>query len=128
MIRAILERRGQVAFRDSLLLAYGRMCAITGCDAAEALEAAHVVPVSEGGSFKVSNGLLLRADIHTLFDLHFIGINPETTAVVLAPTLRGTSYQTLAGSVLRLPLTRAVAPRVELLRRRWAQFLAVSEE
>src|SRR5262249_48430542 len=65
---AIHDRRGDEEFRAKLLAAYGGRCAITGCDAEAALEAAYIVGDAETGEQDVSNGLLLRADIHTLFD------------------------------------------------------------
>jgi hypothetical protein len=63
--RNIVGRRGQSAFRAALLDAYDGKCAITECDAAAALEAAHLRPYRGPGSNTVSNGLPLRADIHT---------------------------------------------------------------
>ena len=59
------------------------------------MEAAHILPYAGDKSDFVSNGLLLRGDIHTLFDLDLIGINPRTFAVALARSLRGTSYDEL---------------------------------
>jgi predicted restriction endonuclease len=74
--RSIAQRRGQPKFRKDLLEAYGYHCAITGCDAEEALEAAHITPYCETGVNAIYNGLLLQADIHTLFDLSLITIAP----------------------------------------------------
>jgi hypothetical protein len=65
---AIAGRRGQQVFRQRLLDIYGT-CLVTGCDAEGVLEAAHIQPYRGAGTFLESNGLLLRADIHTLFDL-----------------------------------------------------------
>ncbi len=92
VLAAIVRRRGQPAFRKALLDAYGGRCAMTACDAVDALEAAHIRPYSGQSSNHVSNGLLLRADIHTLFDLYLIGVNPDTYEINISPTLRGTSY------------------------------------
>lgn len=75
-LRAIKSRRGQPEFRKSLLQAYGNKCCITGCSVISVLEAAHIIPHSEETNYKVTNGVLLRADIHTLFDLNLIGIDP----------------------------------------------------
>jgi putative restriction endonuclease len=68
-LRCIAARRGQAAFRAALIDAYGGRCSITGCDAVEALEAAHISPYKGDHTNDVTNGLLLRADLHTLFDL-----------------------------------------------------------
>ena len=77
VLRAVAVREGQPRFRAALLSAYGSRCAITECDAAPALEAAHIKPYESAMTNVVSNGILLRADIHTLFDLNLIGIRPR---------------------------------------------------
>ncbi|MGJ0223511.1 HNH endonuclease, partial [Streptococcus pyogenes] len=61
----IKVRRGQAEFRQTLLAAYNRRCAVTGCAITDLLEAAHIVPHSEETNYRVTNGLLLRSDIHT---------------------------------------------------------------
>jgi len=62
------QRQGQPAFRQELMQAYKNRCAVTGCSVRDALQAAHVVSVRDGGKHSVSNGVLLRADLHNLFD------------------------------------------------------------
>ena len=76
-LREIKTRRGQPAFRKSLLAAFEQKCCVTGCDVVNVLEAAHIIPHAVETSYLVTNGLLLRADIHTLFDLNLIGIDEE---------------------------------------------------
>lgn len=100
----IVRRRGQGAFRESLLVAYGRRCAVTGCDVEAALEAAHIRPYNGPDTNDVRNGLLLRADIHTLFDLNLIAVDPKTRKIRIAPALAGSAYADLARSALRAPL------------------------
>jgi hypothetical protein len=99
-LREIVERRGQPDFRNKLIDAYGGHCAVTGCDAVAALEAAHIAQYTGPQSNHVTNGLLLRADIHTLFDLDLIGINPESQAISLAPAITMTVYVELEGQKL----------------------------
>ncbi|GAB3173810.1 hypothetical protein GCM10027059_45500 [Myceligenerans halotolerans] len=53
--------------------AYQRTCALTGNRITPALEAAHIVPMSAHGQPRVDNGLLVRSDVHRLFDLGYIG-------------------------------------------------------
>ena len=101
--RAVTQRRGQPQFREELLAAYGGRCAITGCDAKEALEAAHIVPYKGRDTNHVQNGLLLRADIHTLFDLGLIAIDTERWTVIVHPTLRDGHYAALHGTGLHRP-------------------------
>lgn len=112
---AIVRRRGQPAFRAALVAAYGGKCAITGCDFEPALEAAHIVPYRGEQTNDVTNGLLLRADIHSLFDLGFIRIEPETWTVRVADALRGTTYEDLDGTKLRLPKERSKWPSLAAL-------------
>ncbi|MBD2741989.1 HNH endonuclease [Coleofasciculus sp. FACHB-1120] len=100
---SIVRRRGQSEFRISLLKAYNYRCAITGCNAEQALEAAHIKPYNDTQTNDPSNGLLLRADIHTLFDLKLIAIDPETMRVYLEPSLRNTYYAELHEKLLQLP-------------------------
>ena len=75
-----------------------------------ALEAAHLVPISGLGSSRVPNGLLVRADIHTLFDLKLIGVNSGRLTVAVAQALIGTTYQDLVGRLLGLPASNSEYP------------------
>lgn len=118
ILREITRRRGQRAFRDGLLRAYEGRCAITDCDVEDVLEAAHIVPYLGPQTNRTDNGLLLRADIHTLFDCGLITIDPQTRLVVVADRLLATDYGSLNGKALRVPTTKADAPSVQALARR----------
>ncbi|WP_455901453.1 HNH endonuclease [Rhodococcus gordoniae] len=83
----IQARVGQGKFRTALLRKYGLSCAVTGPCPAEALEAAHLIPFAEHETHDVDSGLLLRSDIHRLFDAGSLAINPDTGAVELAAEL-----------------------------------------
>jgi len=109
VLASIVRRRGQPAFRAALIKAYGGRCAVTGCDVLDALEAAHIFPYLDGETNAVSNGLLLRADIHTLFDLRLIAIDPDTRTVLVAPSLRASTYASLKG--VSLATTAAAVDR-----------------
>ncbi|QRD62796.1 HNH endonuclease (plasmid) [Xanthomonas citri pv. citri] len=108
-MRAVSERQGQWLFRAKLLDAYDKRCAISGCTAIEVLEAAHILPYRGEHTNRLDNGLLLRADIHTLFDYQLLWITPEHT-VALAPSLLATDYAALQGKSLRLPSAAASRP------------------
>ena len=69
VLRAIKERRGQASFRKKLIRRYGGKCVVSACDLRDVLEAAHIWPYRGTNDNHPSNGLLLRADLHTLFDL-----------------------------------------------------------
>jgi hypothetical protein len=92
------------------LAAYGGRCTLTDCDIEDVLEAAHISPYSGPSSDHVCNGLLLRADIHTLFDCGLLAFEPMTRRVVLAGQLNKSDYAHLVGRVLREPSDPAHNP------------------
>lgn len=114
VLAQVIRRRGQAKFRNALLDAYDRRCCITGCDLVDALEAAHISPYNGPETNRVTNGLLLRADIHTLFDLGLLAIS-ESMSVILAPELRQTSYAELSGRCVSMPRETALRPSATLL-------------
>ena len=73
----IKSRLGQGAFRILVTDAYKRNCAISGEKALPVLQAAHIKPFSEQGPNSINNGLLLRSDLHILFDRGYITVTPE---------------------------------------------------
>jgi hypothetical protein len=113
--RSIVQRRGQSEFRQKLLRAYECRCAVTGCAVEELLEAAHIRPYLGPKSNHSTNGLLLRADLHTLFDLHLIAID-RNYCVVVSPLLKGSEYARLDGKKIRLPDSPASHPNREVLK------------
>lgn len=115
-VRSIAVRQGQPEFRRSLLDAYGGRCAISGCDAKEALEAAHIVGYLGPATNHVQNGLLLRADLHTLFDRGLIGVVPGEWTVIVHPDLWGTTYEELHGIAVRIPASPEAQPNANALR------------
>jgi hypothetical protein len=120
--RDIVARQGQAQFRDALMRAYGGRCAVTGCDSPYALEAAHIRPYRGEHTNIVSNGLLLRADIHTLFDLGLLAVNPATLTVAISDWLPGTHYKQFQGTPLASPGNPELCPSHALLAERWAWF------
>ena len=72
----VRPRLGQGAFRVLVTDTYHRRCAVTGERVLPALEAAHIRPYGEGGVDEVTNGLLLRRDIHGLFDRGYVTVTP----------------------------------------------------
>ena len=115
-LRAIRIRRGQKKFRDALLAAYENRCVITGCDVKDVLEAAHITPYLGPDTNHVTNGLLLRADLHTLFDTNLLAVNPNTNEVLVAPSVKDPVYRALQGEPLRAPKAGASSPSVAALR------------
>lgn len=119
--RSIIQRRGQPSFRRGLLKAYGYRCQVTRYAGEPALEAAHIYPYSEGGEHTndLRNGLLLRADIHTLFDLGLLRVVPGSLEVRIMNPLVGSSYATLNGTVLHT--SAALRPSDQALALKWPQ-------
>jgi HNH endonuclease len=123
----IFRRQGQARFRQDLMDAYSNRCVVTGCDATWALEAAHIRSYHGLASNDVRNGLLLRGDIHTLFDLHLLGIDPETRTVALSWRLSGKHYKHLAGVPLAAPKKDNQRPSKDRLVERWQRFQKTQE-
>lgn len=118
------RREGRDRFRSALMEAYGAACAVTGYDAVETLQAAHIYPYRGPATNRVSNGLLLRADIHLLFDRGAIAVHETSFEVLLKPHLEVTQYVELRGKRLRRPRRSVDQPSTAALRshREWAGF------
>lgn len=98
----IVVRQGGGKFRREALKNFGSRCAISGCDVEAVLEAAHIVPHRGLQTDQADNALLLRADIHTLFDRELLHIDPDSCRVVLASSLQNGPYGAFAGQEVRL--------------------------
>lgn len=122
-LKAINVRRGQRDFRDRLLAAWRRRCVVTESRVEGLLEAAHIIPHSEVTDYRTSNGLLLRADIHTLYDIGLLSID-QHMRVHLAPALTMSEYKQYDEKrIERRPEVGADAPSEDALKTRHAQFL-----
>lgn len=93
----IVVRQGGKAFRDKALKNFKGRCAISGWDVADVLEAAHIVPYRGLQTDQPDNALLLRADLHTLFDRELFHIDPTTFRIQLAPALQNSPYAAFSG-------------------------------
>ena len=119
---SVRRRQGQDKFRSALLRAYEGRCAISGCNVEPALEAAHIRPYFDVRQHEPDNGLLLRADIHTLFDFHLISID-ASKRIVMHPDLTE-AYPMLANCVLADPDNTAYMPNPEHLAAHYERFRA----
>lgn len=113
--RSITQRHGQRPFRNALIVAYGGQCAITGYSILDVLEAAHIHPYLGPDTNKVTNGLLLRSDVHTLFDYGLVAIDSETMTVLVAPQLKDSEYGVFHGAPVHIPQHPAEQPSTEAL-------------
>lgn len=101
-------RLGQGAFRALVTEAYERRCVITSEKTLPVLEAAHVQPFNAGGPHEVANGLLLRSDLHRLYDLGYVTVEPDERRLLVSRRIRdefekGRHYYALEGVMARLP-------------------------
>ncbi len=116
----IAPRLGQGAFRVAVTEAYGRQCAITNGKVLPALDAAHIKPYGEGGAHMKSNGILLRKDIHSIFDAGYVTIKDDFTFSVSNKVKEvfnnGEEYLRLHGTLVRRPERKADWPDTELLK------------
>jgi putative restriction endonuclease len=117
--RLVHPRLGQATFRIAVLEAYGRCCAVTGEHSLPAIEAAHIRSYAHDGPHEICNGILLRADLHRLFDTGYITVTPELHLQV-SPRLReeyknGRSYYPLHGSRLQVPSIELHRPEKKFL-------------
>lgn len=110
--RTVNQRLGQPEFRAKVLDAYGGACAVTGCAERGTLQAAHIVAVGAGGKHAVENSLLLRADVHNLFDLGLLTITSRLQ-VRVADSVRDKEYRALDGRRIEVP---SGAPRAKILK------------
>lgn len=112
-------RLGQGTFRALIQVAYGSRCAVTGAKAVPTLEAAHIVPYQHGGEHKVVNGLLLRSDVHTLFDRGYVTVTPDhefrASDRLREEFNNGAEYYALNGTKIALPNDPREHPDPDLL-------------
>lgn len=98
-------RKGQAAFRKSLLNQFGETCAFTGASPSQALEAAHLYSYASSGEHHTHGGLLIRRDLHSLFDVGLIAVNPKSKKLDVSEDLKKyPEYWKLHGSWLSVDL------------------------
>lgn len=120
-MQQIRIRRGQSTFRQALRKRYGDQCMITGCQLLDIVEAAHISPYRGDRDNHPENGLLLRADLHTLFDLDLLGIDPISLAVSFHPNALSVGYDKWQGNKL---ICSTAKPSQTVLKSRWERFLS----
>ena len=128
--RVARVRLGQGGFRAMVTHVYKGTCAVSGDHTLPALDAAHIVGVADGGPHEIGNGLLLRADIHRLYDQHLVTVTPDLQFLV-SERLRteyenGVAYYALQGHPLHLPADSELRPRSEYLESHRDHFIAAS--
>jgi putative restriction endonuclease len=117
--RLVQPRLGQATFRIAVLEAYGRGCAVTEEHSLPALEASHIRPYAKEGPHEVRNGLLLRADLHRLFDTGYATVTPDLRLEISARLRQdyhnGRSYYPLHGARVQGPVSASLRPEKAFL-------------
>ena len=115
----VRPRLGQGSFRVIVTDAYNRRCAVTTERVLPVLQAAHIRPFAEGGEHRVDNGLLLRSDLHALFDRGYMTVTPdfhvEVSRRLKSEFENGKEYLALHGKQIVLPSTPQDRPSPEFL-------------
>jgi putative restriction endonuclease len=116
----ITPRLGQGSFRVAVTEAYSRQCAVTEGKVLPALDAAHIRPYSEGGFHAKPNGILLRKDIHCVFDAGYATVDENYRFLVSKKVKEvfnnGEEYLRLHGKTLSLPKQKTDWPNPDFLR------------
>lgn len=126
-LRKLAQRLGQQKFRSALVEAYNGACAISGTTELSSLQAAHICPYDGKRTNHVTNGILLRADIHNLFDLGLVYIDPESHVVVVSPMVECPTYKAHAGKVAYLPKSNHLKPSKQNLQAQADRYRAMHE-
>jgi len=115
-------RKGQQKLREKLLYQYAGKCAISRCAIEVVLNACHITPYVETEACLSEDAILLRSDLHDLFDAHLLAIHPESLQVHLHPGIHDSEYHSLHGKRIS---ERIDGERISLpgLRQRWDNFI-----
>ena len=112
-------RLGQGTFRLAVISAYDRACAVTHEHSLPVLEAAPIRPFGQGGAHDARNGILLRSDVHRLFDLGYVTVTPDFMFKVSSSLMddyhNGREYDRYHGATVSVPTALALQPSRELL-------------
>jgi putative restriction endonuclease len=115
----VAPRLGQGTFRAKVIDAYERRCAVTNERTLPVLQASHIKPYSKSGPHAPENGLLLRSDLHTLFDRGYLTVTPARTVMVSRRIKEefenGRDYYALDGRQIRPPARGFPPPSAEYL-------------
>lgn len=118
--QVVLPRLGQGLFRILVTDAYTRRCAMTGERTLPVLDAVHIKPYALVKRHEIPNGLLMRSDLHRLFDFGYLTVDPTARRILVSKRIKeefenGRDYYKLHGQALREPAQNWAKPSVENL-------------
>lgn len=106
----ILSSLGQGSFNLLVNEGYNRMCALSGEKALPLLKPSHIKPLSQQGPNSLNNGILLRSDLHRLFNMGYISITDSYRVLVSRRIIeeidKGEDYYRMKDQELRMLATR----------------------
>jgi hypothetical protein len=122
----VRRRRGQREFRFKMMEKFGEICAFSGVQPPQVLEAAHINSFAQTGEHHLNGGLLLRRDFHVLFDANLMTVNPKSWEIEIAPRLqRFETYRPFNGGTLHIPASER--PSTLLLKSHYEQSMRIFE-
>lgn len=123
--RSIVVRQGQGRFRRELINVYNGRCAVTGELTLEVLDAAHIMPYLGRHTNSVNNGILIRTDLHNLFDFNLLSIEPSSWRIEIHPSIASDYYRALHGKQISLPKSTQHWPSREFMEIHWNNYNAM---
>jgi hypothetical protein len=121
--QAVVQRQGQPKFRQALLVAYEGRCAISGCAVEQTLQAAHITRYMGQATDHVTNGLLLRADLHNLFDSYLLSIDPSNLSIQVSSKIQSSSHHgEFHGKTIFVPNSESMRPNYQAMERHFETF------
>lgn len=114
------ERKNQAKFRENLLNSYNGKCTILNEGPLDVLDACHIEEHKESGNNQLSNGLIMRSDLHRLFDKRLLNINPDSFEIEIDSSLSNTRYYNLNGKQIR-KTNKGTFPSKEFLQKRYIE-------
>jgi predicted restriction endonuclease len=118
MWRLVNQRMHQSRFKKNISYLYNGRCAISGSSVPEVLDAAHISGHKVSGNNKNKNGILMRTDLHRLFDRNLLLIHPDRLTVHLHPGIKDKTYTTFEGQPISKPKNDNL-PAKEFLQEKW---------
>lgn len=117
-------REGAVAFRGEVLRVWGNRCAISRTRVVPVLEAAHIFPYLGTATNDLRNAILLRSDLHTLFDAHLLSLEYANEALLVrtSKSLAKTAYANFTGKTIKVPESLMHRPAREVIQHHFVNF------
>lgn len=121
-LRDVADRPAQREFRAQIRQIYGNRCAVTGCATPSALQAAHIRTFDGSDNNAPTNGILLRADLHLMFDAYLIALSEDGSQLEVCSSLQDPTYDFLRNAPVSPPIREDLRPSRENIRHHRERF------